>query len=119
MASAEKDPGSAAPGKDDIVADARPYVDDIAEGKIDHVVLDTINAAEGQYSQADYNRVLRKIDFILLPLMWVCYGTQQADKTSVSTQATFGLREDTHLVGQQYSCKQTQTARANNGLRVN
>lgn len=31
------------------------------------------------------------------------YGIQQADKTGLSTQATFGIREDTHLVGQQYA----------------
>lgn len=29
-------------------------------------------------------------------------GTQQADKTSVATQATFGLRDDLHMTGQQY-----------------
>ncbi|KAH8736459.1 major facilitator superfamily domain-containing protein [Ilyonectria robusta] len=63
----------------------------------------TVNAAESQYTPADYKRVLRKVDMILLPLMWVCYGTQQADKTSISTQATFGMREDTGLVGQQFS----------------
>lgn len=43
------------------------------------------------------------MDRYLLPLMWLCYGIQQADKTSLSTQATFGLREDTHLAGQQYA----------------
>lgn len=80
----------------------------IEEGEVDvqkpeNVILDTINAAEGEYTAAEYKRVLRKIDFILLPLMWVCYGTQQADKTSISTQATFGMREDTGLVGQQFS----------------
>jgi ACS family allantoate permease-like MFS transporter len=35
--------------------------------------------------------------------MWVCYGTQQADKTGISTMAVFGLREDTGLVGQQFN----------------
>lgn len=35
--------------------------------------------------------------------MWLCYGIQQTDKTSIGTQATFGLRTDTGLVGQQYA----------------
>ncbi|KAF2765001.1 MFS general substrate transporter [Teratosphaeria nubilosa] len=35
--------------------------------------------------------------------MWFCYGVQQTDKTATGTQAIFGLREDTHLHGQQYS----------------
>lgn len=76
---------------------------EVYDFKPQDVVLDTVNAAESQYTPADYKRVLRKVDMILLPLMWVCYGTQQADKTSISTQATFGMREDTGLVGQQFS----------------
>jgi hypothetical protein len=77
----------------------------VDEGKLQDIVQDTINAAEGQYSEADYKKVLWKIDLVILPLMWLCYGTQQADKTSISTQATFGMRGDTGLVGQQFSCK--------------
>lgn len=63
---------------------------------------DNLNATE-EYTEAQFKRLLRKQDLILLPIMWVCYGTQQADKTSVSTQATFGMRKDLHMVGQQYS----------------
>ncbi|KAJ3571008.1 hypothetical protein NPX13_g5532 [Xylaria arbuscula] len=55
-----------------------------------------------EYSEEDYKKLRRKIDRYLLPLMWLCYGIQQTDKTSLGTQATFGLREDTGLVGQQY-----------------
>lgn len=66
------------------------------------IVLNTVNA---EYTEADYKRVVRKIDRILLPFMWLCAGIQQADKASISTQATFGLPQDTHLVGQQFSCK--------------
>lgn len=75
--------------------------DDVIDGKIQDIVLDTINAAEGEYSEADYKKVLRKIDLVLLPLMWLCYGTQQADKTSTSTQATFGLRHENRCNGEQ------------------
>lgn len=62
---------------------------------------DTIK--ESDYSDEDYKQLLRKVDRFLLPLMWFCYGVQQTDKTSLGTQAIFGLREDTHLHGQQYS----------------
>nr|OQO16559.1 hypothetical protein B0A51_12519 [Rachicladosporium sp. CCFEE 5018] len=34
---------------------------------------------------------------------WFCYGVQQTNKTSLGTQAIFGFRTDTGLVGQQYS----------------
>lgn len=56
-----------------------------------------------QYSDKEYDHVKRKADRYLLPLMWLCHGLQSIDKSSVSTQAIFGLREDTGLVGQQYS----------------
>lgn len=58
---------------------------------------------ETDYTDAEYKKLLRKIDRFLLPLMWFCYGIQQTDKTSIGTQAIFGLIEDTNLVGQQYS----------------
>ncbi|KAI0402214.1 MFS general substrate transporter [Xylaria palmicola] len=60
------------------------------------------DAAVPVYSEEEYKRLKRKIDRYLLPLMWLCYGIQQTDKTSLGIQATFGLREDTGLVGQQY-----------------
>ncbi|KAI1178081.1 MFS general substrate transporter [Nemania sp. FL0916] len=68
----------------------------IAEGGIQ-------DATVPEYSDAEYKKLKRKIDRYLLPLMWLCYGIQQIDKTSLGTQAIFGLREDTGLVGQQYS----------------
>ncbi|KAJ9133808.1 Major facilitator superfamily transporter [Pleurostoma richardsiae] len=63
----------------------------------------TVQDEAAPYSDEQYKSLKRKIDRYLLPLMWLCYGIQQTDKTSIGTQATFGLRQDTHLVGQQYS----------------
>ncbi|KAK7964292.1 major facilitator superfamily transporter [Apiospora saccharicola] len=63
----------------------------------------SIFSAHEEYSEEEYKKLKRKIDKYLLPLMWICYGIQQTDKTSIGTQATFGLRDDTGLVGQQYS----------------
>jgi hypothetical protein len=65
--------------------------------------LTILVAAEGEYTEEQYKRLRTKIDRYLLPLMWLCYGIQQTDKTALGTQATFGLREDTGLRGQQYS----------------
>ncbi|KAL4911474.1 hypothetical protein BDW74DRAFT_164934 [Aspergillus multicolor] len=56
-----------------------------------------------EYSDTYLRKLRWKIDLFLLPLMWLCYGTQQADKTSLSIQAVFGIREDMHLVGDQYN----------------
>ncbi|GAP84456.1 putative major facilitator superfamily transporter [Rosellinia necatrix] len=59
--------------------------------------------AASEYSPEYYRKLLWKIDLFLLPLMWFSYGTQQADKNSLSTQAVFGLRQDTGLVGDQFN----------------
>lgn len=66
------------------------------------VIEGTIEDAT-EYSDSYFRKLRFKIDLFLLPLMWVCYGTQQADKTSLSVQAVFGLREDTGLVGEQFN----------------
>lgn len=58
---------------------------------------EVIDIQESEYSPVEYKKILRKIDRFLLPLMWFCYGIQQTDKTSLGTQAIFGLREDTGL----------------------
>lgn len=56
-----------------------------------------------EYSGAYMRRLRWKIGLSQLPLMWFRYGTQQADKTSLGTQAVFGIREDTNVVGDQFN----------------
>ncbi|KAK0184203.1 major facilitator superfamily transporter [Armillaria mellea] len=51
-----------------------------------------------EYTPEQYKKLHRKMDCYLLPLI-----IQQANKTGLSTMVTFGLHEDTGLVGQQYS----------------
>ncbi|KAJ6180821.1 hypothetical protein N7519_011282 [Penicillium mononematosum] len=48
-------------------------------------------------------RVLRKIDRRLIPLLFTTYMFNFMDKTILSSASVFGLRDDTALVGQQYS----------------
>ncbi|KAL4907802.1 hypothetical protein BDW74DRAFT_166435 [Aspergillus multicolor] len=59
-------------------------------------------AIMAEYTEAQYKRLLRKIDRYLIPMMFFCYGIQQTDKTSISIQALFGMRTDLGLHGQQY-----------------
>lgn len=66
------------------------------------VAVDTVEAAH-EYTPAEYRRLRWKIDLCLLPLMWFCYGTQQADKTATSVMSVFGIKTDTNLQGQQFS----------------
>ncbi|KAL4862598.1 hypothetical protein BDV12DRAFT_207098 [Aspergillus spectabilis] len=92
MTDTAKDPG--ADGKNTLELAAINKPDDIAAGFID---------IAPEYSDRYLRRLRWKIDLWLLPLMWFCYGTQQADKTSLSVQAVFGIREDTKLVGDQFN----------------
>ncbi|KAI7776433.1 hypothetical protein LA080_005388 [Diaporthe eres] len=50
-----------------------------------------------------YRRLLRKIDFTIIPLLALTYFLQALDKTTLEYTAVMGIREDTHLVGQHYS----------------
>ncbi|EOD46770.1 putative mfs multidrug protein [Neofusicoccum parvum UCRNP2] len=47
--------------------------DDIAKGETLKIAVDIVQA-EHQYTDEQYAALLRKIDWWLLPLMWVCYG---------------------------------------------
>ncbi|KAF2163746.1 hypothetical protein M409DRAFT_37199 [Zasmidium cellare ATCC 36951] len=86
--------------KDDVEVTTAPS---ISEGIVgEKIALDTVEA-EHEYTQKDYRRLLWKIDLCLLPLMWFCYGMQQADKTATSVMSVFGIRTDTNLQGQQFS----------------
>ncbi|OGE54431.1 hypothetical protein PENARI_c006G10224 [Penicillium arizonense] len=52
---------------------------------------------------AEEKRLVRKIDWIILPSLSVCYIFFYIDKTTLSYAAIFGINEDLHLVGNQYS----------------
>jgi hypothetical protein len=48
-------------------------------------------------------RVLRKIEFHIMPLLMGTYMLQYLDKSSINFAAVFGLEEGTHLTGQDYA----------------
>lgn len=50
-----------------------------------------------------YRKLVRKIDFTIAPLLAAVYFLQFLDKTTLSYTAVMGIRQDTHLVGQDYS----------------
>ncbi|KAL2847229.1 major facilitator superfamily domain-containing protein [Aspergillus pseudoustus] len=52
---------------------------------------------------ANPSQVLCKVDRRLIPLLFTTYMLSFMDKTILSSAAVFGLIEDTHLHGQQYS----------------
>lgn len=51
----------------------------------------------------DNRRVLRKIDSRILPVLLVVYFLQYLDKGSLSYASVFGILDQAHLEGQEYS----------------
>ncbi|PWN51460.1 MFS general substrate transporter [Violaceomyces palustris] len=51
----------------------------------------------------EFERVRKKIDWHLLPLLFLLYMIQFADKVSLGSSAVLGLRTDTHLNATQYN----------------
>lgn len=56
---------------------------------------ETMTAVVEGDEQAMAKRVLRKIDWRLIPLMFITYNLNFMDKTILSSASVFGLREDT------------------------
>lgn len=54
-------------------------------------------------SPADERALQWKIDLMILPYLAVCYAFFYIDKTTLSYAAIFGIKDDLHLVGTQYS----------------
>ncbi|RMJ26606.1 Allantoate [Aspergillus sp. HF37] len=68
----------------------------------------SVDTALGQMLEVESSpqlerKVLWKIDLILMPLMCFAYFLQFVDKMVLSQTTLFGLREDLHLVGDQYA----------------
>lgn len=54
-------------------------------------------------TKEEARRVLWKIDLIILPLLALSVIISAVDKVIISNAAIYGMREDTHLVGDQFS----------------
>ncbi|KAI9701630.1 MAG: hypothetical protein M1820_006401 [Bogoriella megaspora] len=48
-------------------------------------------------------KLIRKIDWMILPYLAVCYAFFYIDKTTLSYAAIFGIKTDLHLVGTDYN----------------
>ncbi|KAF9766018.1 hypothetical protein IL306_001610 [Fusarium sp. DS 682] len=64
-----------------------------------------LSAAENYepLSAAEEAKMKRKMDWILLPMLFLVATLGAIDKVALGTAALYGLQTDNHLVGQQYS----------------
>jgi hypothetical protein len=51
----------------------------------------------------DEKRLVRKIDYMIMPLMFGCYCLQYLDKTLINYAAVMGLEDDANMTGNQFS----------------
>ncbi|KAE8454615.1 hypothetical protein EG329_000238 [Mollisiaceae sp. DMI_Dod_QoI] len=61
------------------------------------------NGKDIEYDPAEAKRVLRKIDYRIIPILFVTYMLQYLDKNSINFSSVYGLQKGTHLHGQDYS----------------
>jgi hypothetical protein len=61
------------------------------------------HAKDIEADPAELKRVLRKIDFRIIPILFVTYMLQYLDKNSINFSSVYGLQKGTHLEGQDYS----------------
>ncbi|WPH02557.1 Hypothetical protein R9X50_00542200 [Acrodontium crateriforme] len=72
-------------------------------GDVAMVLFNSPNELHEPIDPLEERKLVRKIDFMILPYLAVCYCFFYIDKTTLSYAAIFGIRDDLHLVGTQYS----------------
>ncbi|KAK0609977.1 major facilitator superfamily domain-containing protein [Bombardia bombarda] len=65
--------------------------------------LASYGSDDTSFTYEEEKAVLRRIDLRVLPLLLGAYFFQQLDKSSLSYVSIFGITEDAHLVGKEYS----------------
>lgn len=56
-----------------------------------------------EYTEEEAKRVLRKIDYRVVPILFLIYLIQYLDKNSLNFASVYGLKTATKLEGQDYS----------------
>jgi sugar phosphate permease len=80
--------------------------DDISPAPSTHMDDEYQLYKDGRELEADpeeVKRVLRKIDYRIIPILFVTYMLQYLDKNSINFSSVYGLQKGTHLHGQQYA----------------
>lgn len=67
------------------------------------VVSNNADDAVAKIDDDEARRIMRRIDWRIMPLLFLTYAFNFMDKTILSSASVFGLREDTHLEGSDYS----------------
>lgn len=92
-----------------------PLADAIRSGSVPEAVLkhshdadEAMKAFAGhageviRIDEATNKRLLRRIDWNLIPVMCIVYGLNYLDKTTISYASIMGIKKDINLVGNDY-----------------
>lgn len=74
-----------------------------ADGDVALQLFNTLDDMHEPIDPAEERKLVRKIDFLILPLIAVNYAFFYIDKTTLSYAALFGIQEDLKLAGTEYS----------------
>jgi hypothetical protein len=68
-----------------------------------YTFLTKIGAADGVHSEVNLKSLRRKVDWRIVPIMFLCYTMQFIDKVSLNYAAVMGLIPDLKLKGNDFS----------------
>ncbi|KAI0407297.1 putative MFS allantoate transporter [Xylaria palmicola] len=82
-----------------------PLPKDVAARDVDvaMALFDSPEQIHEPIDPVEERKLVRKIDFMILPYLAVCYAFFYIDKTTLSYAAIFGIREDLNLTGADYN----------------
>ncbi|KAK3112732.1 hypothetical protein LTR53_010680 [Teratosphaeriaceae sp. CCFEE 6253] len=86
-------------------ADPEPIVGEVKDVRNADVALDFLRS-QGDVrpmTREDEKRLVRKIDWMIMPLMWCCYCLQYLDKTLINYANVMGLQDDANITKAQFS----------------
>lgn len=99
-----------APHPDEIRHAALETTDSYGEGKIIHsknvdeaLYFLEQHRGEADMASVDEKKLMRKVDWMLMPLMFAAYYLQYSDKTLMSYASIMGIIEDTNMPPNGYS----------------
>ncbi|KAL4899189.1 hypothetical protein BDW74DRAFT_183932 [Aspergillus multicolor] len=82
---------------------ARHDGDSTPTEQIERIPVEPTDNLDGSVSPAEFNRILRKVDIRVIPILAIFYLMSFLDRGSIGNAKIQGLPEDLGLVGQQYN----------------
>ncbi|KAJ5174959.1 uncharacterized protein N7482_000836 [Penicillium canariense] len=75
----------------------------LPEGKADAALEFLCDEGTGSAVEVNEKTLVRKIDWMIMPLMWAAYNLQYLDKVLINYASVMGLLSDTHMQTNQFS----------------